>query len=93
MSWKVFNTTKSEQTLKTKKGKVSFVRKDNVFKGDANRYTLIEDHLKKDLESQKKSRFKYFIESGDFSVVEVKGGKKGEEIAKNEEASERVKVI
>jgi hypothetical protein len=100
MAWKVFNMTDTEQILSPimgqKSGKnttkeIRLVRKDVVFKNDANNFTVISDDEKTALE--KDLFFKSLQDDGKLSVVKIDDGKKGEEVEKKKAAHEKVKTF
>jgi hypothetical protein len=100
MAWKVFNMTDTEQILSPitgqKSGKnitkeIRLVRKDIVFRNDANNFTVISDDEKTALE--KDLVFKSLQDDGKLSVVKIDGGKKGEESEKKKATHEKVKTF
>ena len=100
MAWKVFNMTGTEQTLSPIMGQESgknitkeirLVRKDVVFRNDANNFTVISDDEKSALE--KDLFFKSLQDDGKLSVVEIDGGNKGEETEKKKATHEKVKTF
>jgi len=93
MNWKVFNHTNTEQTLTCKKVSVVFPRKDNIFKGDANVFKIITDEEKKFLQDSKESHFQDLLDSGDFSIIEIKGGKKNLDSENKKESYEKTLVV